>query len=52
MKPQNEAKQYTVGELARLAGVSVRTLHWYDKLGLLSPQSITQSGYRLYGTAQ
>ncbi|MEG2930698.1 MAG: MerR family transcriptional regulator [Ruthenibacterium sp.] len=52
MKPQSEAKQYTVSELARLAGVSVRALHWYDKLGLLPPQSITQSGYRLYGTAQ
>jgi len=37
-----------IGELAQLAGVSVRTLHHYDALGLLSPQEQTSSGYRLY----
>lgn len=39
----------TVRRLARLAGVSVRTLHHYDKVGLLSPMSRTRSGYRVYG---
>jgi DNA-binding transcriptional MerR regulator len=39
----------TVRRLARMAGVSVRTLHHYDKVGLLSPKSRTKAGYRLYG---
>jgi DNA-binding transcriptional MerR regulator len=41
--------RYTVGELAELAGVSVRTLHHYDEIGLLSPAGRTTSGYRVYG---
>jgi DNA-binding transcriptional MerR regulator len=45
-------KSYAVKELARLAGVSVRTLHHYDRIGLLEPESRTASGYRLYGPAQ
>lgn len=40
-----------VGELARRSGVSVRTLHWYDECGLLSPSKRTESGHRLYTTA-
>ncbi len=40
---------YTVKELARLAGVSARTLHHYDAIGLLRPESRTEAGYRLYG---
>jgi MerR family transcriptional regulator, thiopeptide resistance regulator len=39
---------YTVRQLARLAGISVRTLHHYDQIGLLSPAKRTPSGYRLY----
>ena len=39
---------YTVGQLARTAGVSVRTLHHYDHIGLLVPLSRTEAGYRLY----
>ena len=39
----------TVGEVARLASVSVRTLHHYDELGLLVPSERTDAGYRLYG---
>jgi hypothetical protein len=31
------------------AGVSVRTLHLYDRLGLLRPTAVSESGYRLYG---
>jgi DNA-binding transcriptional MerR regulator len=39
-----------VGELARLTGLSVRTLHHYDDIGLLSPSRRTPSGHRLYGS--
>jgi MerR family transcriptional regulator, thiopeptide resistance regulator len=39
---------YSVGELARLTGVSVRTLHHYDDIGLLRPSSRTPAGYRQY----
>jgi DNA-binding transcriptional MerR regulator len=39
----------TVGEVAQLASVSVRTLHHYDELGLLTPSVRTEAGYRLYG---
>ena len=39
---------YKVKETADIAGVSVRTLHHYDQIGLLCPSSSTQSGYRLY----
>ncbi|HEX9796505.1 MAG TPA: MerR family transcriptional regulator [Anaerolineales bacterium] len=39
---------YTVGELAELAGVSVRTLHYYDQIGLLPPSARTAAGYRQY----
>ena len=38
----------TVHEVARLAGVSERTLRYYDQLGLLPPASATEAGYRLY----
>ena len=38
----------TVTEVSKLTGVSVRTLHHYDAIGLLKPARITQSGYRLY----
>lgn len=41
-------KQYTVNELATLSGVSVRTLHYYDQIGLLCPTRITQNQYRVY----
>jgi DNA-binding transcriptional MerR regulator len=39
---------HTVSQVARLAGISVRTLHHYDDVGLLSPSSRSDSGYRLY----
>ncbi len=42
-------KHYSVGELASMAGVSVRTLHHYDRIGLLRPTSRTDAGYRRYG---
>lgn len=37
-----------VKEVAGLVGISVRTLHHYDEIGLLKPEKITESGYRLY----
>ncbi len=39
---------YTVKKLADLAGVSIRTLHYYDEIGLLSPTSVGSNGYRYY----
>jgi DNA-binding transcriptional MerR regulator len=38
----------TVGEVAAMAGVTVRTLHHYDRIGLLSPSGRSTAGYRLY----
>lgn len=38
----------TVNEVSKLTGVSIRTLQYYDKIGLLEPTEYTESGYRLY----
>lgn len=38
----------TVNEVSKLTGVSIRTLQYYDKIGLLKPARYTESGYRLY----
>jgi MerR family transcriptional regulator, thiopeptide resistance regulator len=40
---------YTVKQLSKLAGVSVRTLHYYDEIELLKPDAIRTNGYREYG---
>src|SRR5688572_28303982 len=40
---------YTVKQLARLSGVSVRTLHHYDEIGLLNPAFVGENRYRYYG---
>ncbi|NUT23362.1 MAG: MerR family transcriptional regulator [Hamadaea sp.] len=42
---------YTVGKVAELAGVTVRTLHHYDEIGLLTPGGRTSAGYRRYDDA-
>jgi DNA-binding transcriptional MerR regulator len=42
------ARTYHVKDLARVAGVSIRTLHHYDEIGLLVPKNRTAAGYRLY----
>lgn len=42
------AKQWTVSEVAGLAHVTVRTLHYYDEIGLLVPSDRSEAGYRLY----
>ena len=41
--------EYTVKALAELAGITPRTLRWYDQKGLLKPRRTTEAGYRLYG---
>ena len=38
----------TVTEVSKITGVSVRTLHHYDAIGLLRPTAVTEAGYRLY----
>lgn len=38
----------SISEIAALSGVSVRTLHYYDEIGLLKPRGISESGYRYY----
>lgn len=43
---------YSINKLAKLAGVSVRTLHFYDQIGLLHPNSIAENGYRFYRTEE
>jgi DNA-binding transcriptional MerR regulator len=44
---------YSIGQFARLGGVSVRMLRHYDEIGLLRPESVDSwSGYRSYGVAQ
>jgi MerR family transcriptional regulator, thiopeptide resistance regulator len=43
---------YSVGDVARIAGVTVRLLHHYDDIGLLVPSGRTASGYRVYGYAE
>ncbi|KXK21208.1 MAG: MerR family transcriptional regulator [Chloroflexi bacterium OLB15] len=42
---------YTVKQLAALAGVTVRTLHYYDEIGLLRPARVGENGYRYYDDA-
>jgi len=38
----------TVAEVSKLSGVSVRTLHYYDAIGILKPTEVSEAGYRLY----
>lgn len=44
--------EYTVQKLGKLAGVSTRTLRYYDDIDLLKPARINSSGYRIYGQAE
>lgn len=41
--------EYSIRELSKLAGVSARTLRYYDEIGLLKPMYVTEAGYRYYG---
>ena len=44
--------EYTVQKLSKMAGVSTRTLRYYDEIGILKPARINSSGYRIYGEAE
>ncbi|MBT2291247.1 MerR family transcriptional regulator [Paenibacillus albidus] len=44
--------EYTVQKLGNLAGISTRTLRYYDEFGILKPARINSSGYRIYGQAE
>lgn len=44
--------EYTVQSLGRLAGISTRTLRYYDEIGILKPARVNSSGYRIYGEAE
>jgi len=44
----NPSMDYSISQLAKLAGVSVRTLHHYDDVGLLKPSHVKPNGYRCY----
>ena len=44
--------EYTIKQLSDLAGITPRTLRWYDSQGLLKPGRVTEAGYRLYGPAE
>lgn len=46
---KTSGRGYTVRQVAHLAGITVRTLHHYDALGLLTPAARSAAGYRLYG---
>ena len=41
----------TVKQMAQQTGISIRTLHHYDAIGLLRPTQVTEAGYRLYDDA-
>ena len=45
---RKEDMMMTVNEVSKLTGVSIRTLQYYDSIGLLKPVEYTESGYRLY----
>lgn len=49
--PVPDGGAWRVGELARWAGVTVRTLHHWDRIGLLVPTGRTSAGYRVYSAA-
>ena len=44
--------EYTIQKLAHLAGVSTRTLRYYDEVGILKPKRLSSSGYRIYGSKE
>ena len=48
-KKWRRAMEYGIRQLSELAGVSARTLRYYDEIGLLKPLYTTEAGYRFYG---
>src|SRR5207247_1654287 len=51
-RPLMSSTALKVGELARRTGVSVRTLHYYEEIGLLSPSRRSPAGHRLYAATE
>lgn len=51
MSPTTEST-HKIGELAESSGVTVRTLHYYEEIGLLMPRERTDAGHRLYGPTE
>ena len=51
MEDQSQ-KVMSISQAANLSGVSVRTLQYYDKIGLLKPAAVSESGYRLLYTGE
>lgn len=45
MKKETE---YNIGDFSEKTGISIRTLHYYDEIGLLSPNKASHSGHRIY----
>lgn len=41
-------RYYKIGQFAKMMNVSIRTIHYYDQIGLLKPSKILDNGYRLY----
>src|SRR5438046_7898133 len=50
--PSDASREWTIGELAKATGVTVRTLRHYDQLALLSPAGRSTSGRRRYGASE
>ena len=46
-----QSRTYLVSQVARIANVTVRTLHYYEEIGLLVPAARSEAGYRLYDSA-
>lgn len=44
--------EYSINKLSKMAGVSTRTLRYYNEIGLLAPARVADSGYRMYGEAE
>lgn len=44
--------EYSINKLSSMAGISARTLRYYDEIGLLAPARLTEAGYRVYGPAE
>jgi DNA-binding transcriptional MerR regulator len=50
--PEARFMEYTIQKLSQMAGISTRTLRYYDEIGLLKPARINSSGYRIYGAGE
>ena len=45
---RNKQKMYSTGEIAKLCGITVRTVQYYDQRGLLIPTELSEGGRRMY----